>query len=146
MLSFQLLAVVATGFITPALSFPNLPLVAHGPNLVDSTGAAIKVAGTNWPGHNDAMVPEGLQYKSIYEIVSDVKSLGMNVIRLTFAIEMIDQIFNNDGEDIDLETTFSDALGKDVGSTVLAQVLSNNPQFTPSTKRLEVSACSSCRW
>lgn len=138
MLCSHLLAAVAAGLFGQALSFPSLPLVVEGPNMIDSTGAVIKVAGTNWPGHNDVMVPEGLQYKSIHDIVSDVKSLGMNVIRLTFAIEMVDQIFDNDGDDIDLQTAFSDALGEDVGATVLAQVLSNNPQFTAATKRIEV--------
>jgi hypothetical protein len=84
------------------------------------------------------MVPEGLQYQSIETIVSDIKSLGMNVVRLTYAIEMIDQIYDNNGEDIDLHSAFVDALGDDNGTSVLADVLTNNPQFTESTRRLEV--------
>lgn len=37
------------------------------------------------------MVPEGLQYQSVETIVSKIKSLGMNSIRLTYATELIDQ-------------------------------------------------------
>jgi hypothetical protein len=52
---------------------------------------------------------------------------------------MIDQIFDNNGDDIDLQTAFIEALGEDDGKTVLADVLAKNPQFTASSKRLEVS-------
>jgi hypothetical protein len=34
------------------------------------------------------MIPEGLQYQSIKNIVKRVKDLDMNVIRLTYAIEV----------------------------------------------------------
>jgi hypothetical protein len=56
------------------------------------------------------MVPEGLQYESIQSIVSKIKSLGMNVIRLTYAIEMIDDILD-DGGDVSIRTAFQRALG-----------------------------------
>jgi hypothetical protein len=124
--------------VPKARSLAQLPLSVDGPNMVDSTGAVVKYAGTNWPGHGQVMIPEGLQYRSVEGILTDLKGLGMNSIRLTFAIEMIDQIYDNDGEDIDLQTAFIDALGQDNGTTVLEQVLANNPQFTAATKRLEV--------
>ncbi|KAI9147728.1 Glycosyl hydrolase 5 family protein [Paramyrothecium foliicola] len=118
--------------------FPNLPFTSEGPNVLDASGNTVKFAGTNWPGHGEVMVPEGLQYQSIETIVADIKGLGMNVVRLTYAIEMIDQIYANNGEDVDLQTAFTQGLGQENGTTVLANVLSNNPQFTASTKRLEV--------
>ena len=121
-----------------ASAFPELPFTTSGSTILNSAGASLKYAGTNWPGHGQVMVPEGLQYQSIETIVSDIKSLGMNVIRLTYAIEMIDQIYDNGGSDIDLQTAFTDGLG-DTGSSVLSSVLANNPQFTASTTRLEVS-------
>jgi hypothetical protein len=135
---FKLNLTVLAGLLGLATAFPNLPFTTDGPNMVDSNGNVVKVAGTNWPGHNDAMVPEGLQYKSIKDIVDDVKSLGMNVIRLTYAIEMIDQIYADNGNDVTLEKAFNDALGETLGAEVLAQVLGKNPQFTAQTKRLEV--------
>jgi hypothetical protein len=84
------------------------------------------------------MVPEGLQYASIVSIVSGIKSLGMNVIRLTFAIEMIDDTYNN-GADVPLLTAFTAALGSISGSIVYAEVLKYNPTFTSATTRVEAT-------
>ncbi|KAH7322821.1 beta-1,6-galactanase [Stachybotrys elegans] len=119
-------------------AFPSLPFNVEGPNIVDSAGNTVKYAGTNWPGHGEVMIPEGLQYKSVENILADIKSVGMNVIRLTFAIELVDQIYANGGEDVDIGTAFVEALGQENGTAVLADVLTFNPQFTASTKRLEV--------
>jgi hypothetical protein len=117
-------------------SWPNLPLTTSGRWILDSTGATVTYAGVNWPGAADTMIPEGLQYQSIETIVGKIKSLGMNVIRLTFAIEMIDDIYN--GGDVTLETSFANALGSSNGTTVYNEVLSNNPSFDSSTTRLQV--------
>lgn len=82
------------------------------------------------------MIPEGLQYASIQSIVSKIKSLGMNVVRLTFAIEMIDDLKDNGG-DVTLQKAFTMALGSK-GSAVYEKVVMNNPQFNASTTRLQV--------
>lgn len=50
---------------------------------MNTKGDKVVYAGTNWPGHNDASFPEGLQYQSIETIVSKIKSLGMVSSRLT---------------------------------------------------------------
>jgi len=84
------------------------------------------------------MVPEGLQHQSIATIVGKIKSLGMNVIRLTYAIEMIDQVEDNGGDDISIQTAFVDALGKEKGSAVYDEVIANNPSFDSTTTRLQV--------
>lgn len=133
------LSALAASLIGLAEAFPELPFNTDGPNIINSNGDSVKVAGTNWPGHGEVMIPEGLQYQSVQTIVSDIKSLGANVIRLTYAIQMIDQIYDNGGTDIDIRTAFTEALGEENGSSVLASVLENNPQFTESTTRLEVS-------
>ena len=83
------------------------------------------------------MIPEGLQYSSIESIVSKIKSLGMNVIRLTYAIEMIDDIYA--GGDNTMKTSFINALGTTNGTTIFNEVVKNNPQFSASTTRLQVS-------
>jgi hypothetical protein len=93
----------------------------------------------NWPGAAETILPEGLQYQSVEVIVSKVKSLGMNAIRLTFAIEMIDQIYENGGSDISIQTAFIEALGQQNGSAVYSKVLANNPSFDPNITRLQVS-------
>jgi hypothetical protein len=119
--------------------WPNGPFVTSGRWILDATGKNLTYAGTNWPGHNDVMIPEGLQYQSIETIVQKVKSLGMNAVRLTFAIQMIDEIYSNGGQDITIQRAFVQALGQANGTRVLNQVLAKNPRFNASTTRLQVS-------
>jgi hypothetical protein len=121
------------------LAFPNVPFKTSGSRILDSTGVNFTYVGTNWPGAADVMIPEGLQYASIASIVSKIKSLKMNVVRLTFAIEMIDDIKDNGG-DVTIQKAFTKALGSK-GDAVYQNVIKNNPQFTASTTRLQVSDC-----
>lgn len=84
------------------------------------------------------MIPDGLQYQSIATIVSKLKSIGMNAIRLTYAIQMVDQIYANGGKDTTVQASFTNALGSTNGPKVFAQFLAKNPSFNSSTTRLEV--------
>lgn len=122
----------------PAASWPNGPFVTSGRYIRDATGKNITYAGVNWPGAADVMIPEGLQYQSIETIVTKIKSLGMNAIRLTYAIEMIDQIYTNGGKDIPINTALTKVLGATNGPKVLGQILARNPSFTAATTRLQV--------
>ena len=117
-------------------AFPNTPFKTSTQFVVDSTGKNFTYVGANWPGAGEVMIPEGLQYQSIQSIVSKIKSLNMNVVRLTFAIEMIDDIKDRGG-DVTLQNAFQKGLGSN-GDKVLQQVIKNNPQFTASTTRLQV--------
>lgn len=118
--------------------WPNGPFVTSGRYILDASGTNITYAGVNWPGHADVMIPEGLQYQSVETIVTKIKSTGMNSIRLTYAIEMIDQIYANNDKDIQIDTALTKALGATNGPKILAKILANNPQFSASTTRLEV--------
>ncbi|KAK6834754.1 hypothetical protein PG987_009448 [Apiospora arundinis] len=118
--------------------WPFAPFVTSGRDIKDTQGQNVVYAGANWPGAGEVMIPEGLQYQSIETIVSKMKGIGMNAIRLTFAIELIDQIYANNGVDVPLSTAFTEALGAENGTAILAKVLANNPSFTESTTRLEV--------
>ncbi|KAK7935853.1 glycoside hydrolase family 5 protein [Apiospora marii] len=118
--------------------WPYAPFVTSGRDVKNTEDQDVVYAGANWPGAGEVMIPEGLQYQSIETIVSKMKSIGMNAIRLTFAIELIDQIYDNEGVDVPLSTAFTEALGAENGKTILDQVLANNPSFTESTTRLEV--------
>jgi len=120
-------------------AFPNTPFYTDGRWIKDSTGATFTYAGINWPGAADTMLPEGLQYQSVSSIVSKIKSSGFNIIRLTYATEMIDQIYENEGSDILISTAFVNALGSENGTTVFNSVLANNPSFNENTTRLQVS-------
>ena len=114
----------------------NTPFSVSGRWILDSTGSPVTFAGVNWPGSGEAMVPEGLQYASIESTVSKIKSLGMNVIRLTFPIELVDNILDNG--DSTVQDSFINALGSENGTTVFNQITSSNSQITNSTTRLEV--------
>jgi len=132
---FKLLCAVALPAIVSA--FPNAPFVTQGQWVHDSTGENFTYVGVNWPGAGEVMIPEGLQYQSVASIASKIKSLGMNSVRLTFAIELIDDIKDNGG-DVTLQNAFKKALGNANGTTVYNQVIKNNPQFGASTTRLQV--------
>ena len=129
----------ATALPSLVLSFPNVPFKTSKRWVVDSIGANFTYVGVNWPGAGEVMIPEGLQYSSIASIVSKVKSLKFNSVRLTFAIEMIDDIKDNGG-DVTIQKAFTKALGASKGETVYQQVIKNNPQFNATTTRLQVSS------
>ncbi|KAH6637132.1 glycoside hydrolase superfamily [Chaetomium tenue] len=144
-----LLALFSIGSAAPSLestqddmskraAWPNGPFVTSGRWIHDASGNNLTYAGTNWPGHADVMIPEGLQYQSIETIVQKVKSLGMNAVRLTFAIQMVDEIYANGGQDITIQKAFVQALGQTNGAKVLNQVLAKNPRFSATTTRLQV--------
>ncbi|KAK4238797.1 glycoside hydrolase superfamily [Achaetomium macrosporum] len=124
--------------VSARAAWPNGPFVTSGRWILDASGKNLTYAGTNWPGHADVMIPEGLQYQSIETIVQKIKSLGMNAVRLTFAIQMVDEIYANGGKDITIQKAFVQALGQANGMKVLNQVLAKNPRFSASTTRLQV--------
>ncbi|KAI0401941.1 glycoside hydrolase superfamily [Xylaria palmicola] len=136
--SFLLFSLPSAAEIGSRASWPNGPLVTSGRWITDASGAKITYAGVNWPGSLETMIPEGLQYQSIETIVSKIKSLGMNAIRLTYATEMIDQYYENGEQDVTMQRAFADALGEEAGMGVYDKVVANNPSFGPETTRLQV--------
>jgi hypothetical protein len=121
-----------------AAALPNLPLSTSGRWIVDTNGKTVTYAGANWPGHMAAMIPEGLQYQSIQHIVTRIKAIGMNSVRLTYATEMIDRVIES-GSDVTIRDSLIKALGEKNGTEVLRQVLRNNsPVITEKTTRLQV--------
>ena len=117
-------------------AWPDTPFTVTGRDMISASGVKVVYAGANWPGAADTMLPEGLQYNSISNIVGFIKSLGMNVVRLTYAIEMIDDYYS-DSPNQSLQATLTNALGDSNGSAVLQEILKHNPQFSAQTTRLE---------
>lgn len=107
-----------------------------GREIVNNEGQSLKLAGVNWPAHLEAMVPEGLQYQSVANIVSQIKTLGMNVVRLTWATEMVDQIVDS-GHDVQLLSSLVSALGTENGTLIFRNIIAHNP-FLANATRLEV--------
>lgn len=114
-----------------------LPLSTKGRDIIDANGDVFHFVSTNWPGHQEIMIPEGLQHSSIQDIVAWFPKFGLNSVRLTFAIEMIDDYLANSPNQT-LERSVINALGQENGTKVLDQIFHYNPQFTKNTTRLQV--------
>lgn len=136
----QILGVLAALPFTAASTFPNGPFTTSDSWIIGQDGSNYTYAGVNWPGHEAAMVPEGLQYQSIETIVSRIKSLGMNSIRLTYATEMVDQIYDNKKNDVPIMQSLVDALGQDNGTAIFDKIVEKNPSFNADTTRLQVGS------
>ncbi|KAL8861009.1 MAG: hypothetical protein Q9178_002522 [Gyalolechia marmorata] len=65
------------------------------------------------------------------------KSDYLNSIRLTWAVEMVDDILDNGGDKA-VRTAFLDVLGPQNGTKVFDAVMKNNPSFAPNITRLQV--------
>lgn len=112
------LAVAASGLLAasapanaavPADDAWQGPLSTNGAEIIDATGKVIKWRGANWSGAsgtykgtgdrndlssyeggvNPNYMPIGVDRKPIAAIVSDLKSLGINMVRLPFSNEML---------------------------------------------------------
>ncbi|CAO2655748.1 Nn.00g045510.m01.CDS01 [Neocucurbitaria sp. VM-36] len=135
LLSSCALAAPSTSILTRAASV--LPFSTRGRDIIDANGDVFHFISTNWPGHQEIMIPEGLQHSSIKDIVAWFPKFGLNSVRLTFAIEMIDDIYGNNPNQT-LEKSVINALGQSNGTKVLSQILEKNPQFNKNTTRLQV--------
>jgi hypothetical protein len=138
MFSLILLFAIASLHSFLVYGFPNVPFYTDGRWIRDSTGATFTYTGVNWVGHLDAMVVEGLQYQNLTTIVSRINSSGFNSIRLTWAVQMVDEIYENNGQDTSIKDSFVTALGEANGTTIFNAVVANNPSFNENTTRLQV--------
>uniref|UniRef100_A0A7N0VII4 Glycoside hydrolase family 5 domain-containing protein n=1 Tax=Kalanchoe fedtschenkoi TaxID=63787 RepID=A0A7N0VII4_KALFE len=72
-------------FLLATLSH-SLPLTTDSRWIVDDTsGHRVKLRCANWPGHMEAMVPEGLDRQPVDDISKLIPQLGFNCVRLTWA-------------------------------------------------------------
>lgn len=132
-----IVSVASSPAVCSKRSVQPLPLSSSDRWIVDAAGKHVPYVGVNWPGAAETMLPEGLSYQSIKNIVTKISETGFNAVRLTFAIEMVDDILDNGG-DVSLSATLVKALGDANGKTVLGKILKQNPQFTAETTRLQV--------
>jgi endoglucanase len=92
----------------------------------------------NWPMSGETMIPEGLEWASAEDILDDIASVGFNYIRMGYAIEMIDQVYDRNGEDVPLEVAMIHALGYVNGTKVTNEIIAKNPGWTTQTTRFEI--------
>lgn len=62
--------------------WPYGPFSTRGRDIINAKGEAVTWAGVNWPGSGETMVPEGLEWASVEDIIDQIKSIGFNFIRL----------------------------------------------------------------
>lgn len=78
-------------------------LSTQGGQIIDSTGAAVKLTGVNWfGGEGYAFVPGGLWADSYQHTITKMHDLGFNTIRLPWSDAMLDQKLPNGGIDYSL--------------------------------------------
>ncbi|EUC30258.1 glycoside hydrolase family 5 protein [Bipolaris victoriae FI3] len=116
----------------------NGPYSTRGRDIVDRNGQTVSWAGVNWPMSGETMIPEGLEWASADEILSDIAGVGFNYIRMGYAIEMIDQVYDRNGEDVPLEVGLINALGYVNGTKVTKEIIAKNPGWTAQTTRFEI--------
>ncbi|EST08742.1 Glycoside hydrolase, family 5 [Kalmanozyma brasiliensis GHG001] len=133
-------AQVARAAATPIRrdDWPHGPFYTSGNQIKNANNESVIFVGTNWPGSGESMIPEGIEWRSIADIVSMMKYVGYNFVRHTYAIQMIDQIYENSGTDITVQSALLYALGEENGTKTMEMINKNNPQITNSTTRLEV--------
>lgn len=119
-------------------AWPYGPFSTKGRDIVNARGDVITWAGVNWPMSGETMVPEGLEWASVEEILDDVASVGFNFLRMGYAIEMIDQIYDREGDDVPLEVAMIQALGYVNGTKVTNEIIKRNPSWTRETTRFEI--------
>ncbi|KZP10882.1 glycoside hydrolase family 5 protein [Athelia psychrophila] len=56
--------------------------------IVDSSQNRVKLRCTNWGGHLETNIPEGLQHQPVDSISSWIAENGFNCVRLTYSIDM----------------------------------------------------------
>ncbi|KAI1381133.1 glycoside hydrolase family 5 protein [Hypoxylon crocopeplum] len=118
--------------------WPYGPLRTKGRDIVNSRNEVITWAGVNWPMSGETMIPEGLEWKSAEAILDDVVGVGFNFIRMGYAIQMIDEVYDRGGEDVPLEVAMIMALGYENGTKITNEIIEKNPTWTRETTRFEI--------
>ncbi|KAI1813807.1 glycoside hydrolase family 5 protein [Poronia punctata] len=118
--------------------WPYAPFYTRGRDIVNGRGDVVTWAGINWPMSGETMIPEGLEWKSASDILDDVASVGFNFIRMGYAIQMVDEIYERNGQDVSILDATTTALGVTNGTRVAEAIVARNPTWTMKTTRFEI--------
>ncbi|KAI1382794.1 glycoside hydrolase family 5 protein [Hypoxylon trugodes] len=118
--------------------WPYAPFKTKGRDVVNNRDEVVTWAGVNWPMSGETMIPEGLEWKSAEDILDDVAGVGFNFIRMGYAIQMVEEIYDRGGEDVPLEVALIMALGYENGTKVTNEIIAKNPTWTRETTRFEI--------
>lgn len=102
LLSFLLALIVFIGVIFTKLPFSTqqdfasaqipiqLPLSTRGAKIVDDTGKTVLLLGVNWFGiETNTHAPHGLWRRDYKEMLTQIKQLGYNMIRLPYSVQAL---------------------------------------------------------
>ncbi len=68
----------------------QLPLSTRGAQIVDAAGYPVLLRGVNWFGlETETQVPHGLWQRDYKEMLSQIRDLGYNVIRLPYSVQAL---------------------------------------------------------
>lgn len=68
----------------------RLPLATRQANIIDANGKPVLLRGVNWFGiETENHAPHGLWARGYQEMLQQIKSLGYNIIRLPFSVQML---------------------------------------------------------
>ncbi|KAL2260742.1 hypothetical protein VTK26DRAFT_5161 [Humicola hyalothermophila] len=129
----------AVGLLVPLIQAVTLPLTASSRWILDANNQRVKFRCTNWAGHMETNVPEGLQHQHIDDIIDWVAQQGFNCVRLTYSI---DHALNPAIRVSDSFVAAASAAGvsEDAMRELYDRVVSKNPWITLSTTTRDVFA------
>lgn len=90
--ALMVLAVLCLGGVAAkAAAAPAFPLHTSGQYIVDSNGTRVHINAFNWYGsEGQDFVVEGLQAQPLSNIVSTIKGMGFNAVRLLWSNQMVE--------------------------------------------------------
>jgi len=89
--TFLFLVLVSAGFARVVAAAPAFPLHTSGQFIVDSNNTRVHLNAFNWYGAESTdFVVEGLQAQPLATIVSTIKGLGFNAVRLPFSNQLVE--------------------------------------------------------
>jgi endoglucanase len=86
------LSLVGLGDVATATVTVQTPLSTSGANIVDAKGKAVLLRGVNWFGiETETHVPHGLWSRDYKDMLSQMRQMGYNLIRLPYSVESLRQ-------------------------------------------------------
>lgn len=118
--------------------WPFGPLSTSGRDIVNSRGERVKWAGVNWPLSLETMLPEGIEWRSVDGILDFMSDAGFNFIRMGYASQMVDDLYETNGADVTIYDSLSRVLGSENGRRVCNNIIKQNSQWNSRTTRFQV--------
>lgn len=118
--------------------WPYGPLSTSGRYILNSQGEKVKWAGVNWPLNLETMLPEGIEWSSADEILDSLTDVGFNFIRMGYAAQMIDELYETSGADVSICDALIRTMGAVSGGSVCDSIIEKNNEWSKTTTRLQV--------